>query len=241
MKILVVDDEALLVKGIREETKKTISKIAEDFFFEYPGVLQKELLDTKSNIEVLIGLVLEFAKQFQKKKRDKNIIDFGDMEHFALDILVKKVDGELFYTEAAEEFSRRFEEILIQEGLPSNYKIDDKLQAAIDIYKKHIITPGSLLVQRSLIAADKLGKFLEEIDLTAEDDKGKPKYTINSVASAIKQVPQLVKDLQEAQKMLSKEIEEEGRARGGNTSKTLFEDGFNFDFEQFTNGLDHAA
>lgn len=145
----------------------------------------------------------------------------------AISILYHLVDPRSSYNYIVDE-QERFEEILIQEGLPSNYKIDDKLQAAIDIYKKHIITPGSLLVQRSLVAADKLGKFLEEIDLTAEDEKGKPKYTINSVASAIKQVPQLVKDLQEAQKMLSKEIEEEGRARGGNTSKTLFEDGFNF-------------
>ena len=57
------------------------------------------------------------------------------------------------------------------------------------------------------------------------DDKGKPVYTINSITSAIKQIPQLAKDLVEAEKVVAKEIEEKGRARGGN-NKTIFDDGF---------------
>ena len=66
------------------------------------------------------------------------------------------------------------------------------------------------------------------MDLNAVDDKGKPLYTINSVTTAIKQIPQLAKDVMEAEKVIAKEIEEQGRARGGNQNKTLFEDGFNF-------------
>lgn len=57
------------------------------------------------------------------------------------------------------------------------------------------------------------------------DDKGKPLYTISSVTTAIKQIPQLAKDLMEAEKAVSKEISEQGRARGGNSNKTLMDDG----------------
>lgn len=119
----------------------------------------------------------------------------------------------------------RFNEIKLQEGLPSDFKIDKKLQEAIDIYKKHIITTSYLLLQDTKIAVERVRQFLRNIDLNAVDDKGKPMYTINSVTTAIKQIPQLAKDLADAEKMITKEIEETGRARGGNERKKLFEDG----------------
>lgn len=119
----------------------------------------------------------------------------------------------------------RFNEIKIQEGLPKDFKIDKKLQEAIDIYKKHIITTSYLLLQDTKIAVERVRQFLRNIDLNAVDDKGKPMYTINSVTTAIKQIPQLAKDLADAEKMITKEIEEQGRARGGNERKKLFEDG----------------
>lgn len=119
----------------------------------------------------------------------------------------------------------RFNEIKIQEGLPKDFKIDKKLQEAIDTYKKHIITTSYLLLQDTKIAVERVRQFLRNIDLNAVDDKGKPMYTINSVTAAIKQIPQLAKDLADAEKMITKEIEEQGRARGGNERKKLFEDG----------------
>ena len=122
----------------------------------------------------------------------------------------------------------RFQAILEQEGLPKTYKIDDKLKAAMDIYKEHTTTSSYLLLQDMKVAIDKVRQFLRDVDLTLVDDKGKPVYTINSVTSAIKQIPQLAKDVLEAEKTITKEIEEQGRARGGNQNKTLFEDGFNF-------------
>lgn len=120
----------------------------------------------------------------------------------------------------------RYKAILEQEGLPKDYKIDKKLQAAMDIYKEHTTTSSYLLLQDMKVAIEKVRQFLREVDLNAVDDKGKPLYTINSVTTAIKQIPQLAKDVMEAEKVIAKEIEEQGRARGGNQNKTLFEDGF---------------
>lgn len=118
----------------------------------------------------------------------------------------------------------RLNEIIIQEGLPKDFKINKKLQLAIDEYKKHIITTSYLLLQDTKVAIDKVRKFLRQVDLTEVDDKGKPLYTINSITQAIKQIPQLAKDILETEKIITKEIEEQGRARGGN-NKTIFDDG----------------
>ena len=109
-----------------------------------------------------------------------------------------------FYTDPRSSYSyitddqERLKEIIIQEGLPNDFKIDKVLQEAIDIYKKHIITSSYLLLQDTKIAIDKIREFLRNVDLTDLDDKGKPKYTISSITQAIKQIPQLSKDIIEA-------------------------------------------
>jgi hypothetical protein len=123
----------------------------------------------------------------------------------------------------------RFEAVKTQEGLPKNYKITPELQLAIDTYKKLTTTISSQLLEDTYVAIDKLRKFLRNIDLYAVDDKGKPLYTINSITSAIKAIPQLTKDIQEAEKQVNSDVLEAGRKRGGNEGKALFEDGIKFE------------
>lgn len=104
-------------------------------------------------------------------------------------------------------------------------KFDSLEKECIELYKKMCTTTTSELLRKTKIAIDKVGTFLENINLEAVDDKGKPAYTISSVTTAIKQVPQLAKDLVEAEKTLRKDLEEVGRARGNQGSKTLMDDG----------------
>lgn len=121
--------------------------------------------------------------------------------------------------------AERFEEIKKQEGLAKSYKITKDLQAAIDSYKNYVKTTSSLLLEDARTAVDKVRKFLREVDLTKLDDKGKPVYTINTVTSALKMIPQLAKDITETEKLVTKELEEAGRMRGGDKNKAMFEDG----------------
>ena len=123
----------------------------------------------------------------------------------------------------------RFEAIRVQEGLSKNYKISKELQLAINVYKQLTTTISSQLLEDTYVAIDKLRKFLRNIDLYAVDDKGKPLYTISSITSAIKAIPQLTKDIQEAEKQVNSDVLEIGRKRGGDKGKALFEDGLKFD------------
>lgn len=122
----------------------------------------------------------------------------------------------------------RFEIIKKQEGLPEKYTISDKLQKAIDAYKELSKTVSSELLKDTYIAIDKVREFLRNVDLTLVDDKGKPVYTVNTITATIKQIPQLAKDIVEAEKQVNADILELGRKRGGNEGKALFEGGFNF-------------
>ena len=120
----------------------------------------------------------------------------------------------------------RLELIKKQEGLDPAFKIDDKVEEAIEWYKKHTLTTSTLLLRDARAAVDKVRKFLRDVDLTDVDGKGKPKYTINTITNALKQIPQLSKDLKEAEKIVNQEIEEAGRIRGNADTKAAFEDGF---------------
>lgn len=117
----------------------------------------------------------------------------------------------------------RSKAIIEGEGLPNTWKVDPLLKDAIDYYSSFKPT-SALLLEDTRVAVDKLRKLLREIDLSQVDDKGKPVYTLSSITSTIKQVPTLVKELDEAEKTLNSELNSIGRMRGqGN--KTVFEDG----------------
>lgn len=136
-----------------------------------------------------------------------------------------------FYTDPRSNYNyitddkERLAAIIDQEGLPKDFKISKELQEAINVYSKLTQTSSSLLLQDSRLAIDKVREFLKTIDLKMTDDKGKPVYTINSVTTALKQIPQLAKDLVEAEKAVARDIEESGRARGKQGEKSLMDDG----------------
>lgn len=141
-----------------------------------------------------------------------------------LSIIYFMADPRSSYNYILDE-EERLKTILVQEGLGEDYELSEELKNAIECYKKHTITASSELLEDAKIAVNNVRKFLREIDLKQVDDKGKPVYTINSVTTALKQIPELAKNLIDTEKLITKEIEETGRARGGNTNKTLTDDG----------------
>lgn len=111
------------------------------------------------------------------------------------------------------------------EGLPESWEPDKLVLAAIEFYSSFKPT-SSLLLEDTRYAVDKLRKLLREIDLSQTDDKGKPIYTLNTITATIKQVPSLVRDLDEAEKAITKELMSTGKMRGQG-EKTLMEDNLN--------------
>ncbi len=118
----VSEEKKEQVKALREEMKKGIKELVNQFFFQMPEEMLKDIQSVKGIIGVLFELTLEFMTEFAKKKEEKNLIDFNDLEHFALKILVSepKEDGAVVPTPAAQELAEQFEEILIDEYQDSN-------------------------------------------------------------------------------------------------------------------------
>lgn len=131
------------------------------------------------------------------------------------------VDPRSDYMYIVDEETRK-EEIIKGIGLSKKWKPDKVIEEACALYGS--FKPASAgLLEDTRVAVNKLRELLRNIDLTAVDDKGKPIYTLNTITATIKQIPGLVKDLDEAERTLSKDIIAEAKARGSQ-SKALGED-----------------
>lgn len=108
------------VKDIRDEVKKLIKSVSVQYFYESVDVILSDLKQCKVAVEELIDLVLAFGKAFEEKKRERNIIDFSDMEQYALRILTEEKDGSLVPSSVAKEYQEYFKEIMIDEYQDSN-------------------------------------------------------------------------------------------------------------------------
>ena len=113
------------------------------------------------------------------------------------------------------DMEERSKTIIEQEGLPADFKPSEFLIEAMQIYRQHTVTVSQKLLSDALIAADKVGRFLREVDLTEEDDKGRPKYQVSNITAALKNVEPIISTLQNLKKKVEQELEEsEGKARG---------------------------
>lgn len=150
------------------------------------------------------------------KSKDKSVAlaELGYIYHFC--------DPRSDYQSIVSETERQ-KAIIDGEGL-KKWKPDALVKEAMEYYCK--FKPiASLLLEDTRIAVDKVRKFLKDVDLEAVDNNGKPLYTISNIVSAIKQSMQLVKQVDEAEKALNKDLQSIAKMRGG-AEKSLMEDSF---------------
>ena len=81
-----------LVKSLRERGKKTLKAWQENYRL-LPEELEEEVEEKgQKRILELVRLCLLFLERYQKEKEERAVLDFSDLEHFALKLLYK--DGE---------------------------------------------------------------------------------------------------------------------------------------------------
>jgi len=106
----------------------------------------------------------------------------------------------------------RLKEVLEQENI-TDFHNTAEFKEAVEAYKKLVRTPSSELLNDVRLTVDKMRQALTSIDFDDLEEKDKVS-AINTVAAVISKIPKLVKDLSEAEKAVTKELEEQGNARG---------------------------
>lgn len=129
-KELVSESRQELAKNLRSEAKDQIKALRERYFQETAEEMLENLERAGEPVGVLIDLTLAFMKLYKEKKKEKNILDFGDLEHYALEILINHTEEKDERTDAARELSKKFAEIMIDEYQDSNL-VQEKLLTSV--------------------------------------------------------------------------------------------------------------
>lgn len=116
----IAPDKREIVKKVREEVKSLQKDLKEQYFYETLEEVEEAMLTCAPVMEEFARLVISFHGAMQEEKAKRMMIDFGDMEHFALEILTERADGERVPSRAAISYQERFEEIMIDEYQDSN-------------------------------------------------------------------------------------------------------------------------
>lgn len=109
-----------LIQNIRKDIKGVIADIGESYFTFSPEMIVKKMEKANRAVEALIDVACAFLTHLEERKRKENMIDFSDMEHLALQVLLKKTEHGYEPTEAARDYRKHFYEILIDEYQDSN-------------------------------------------------------------------------------------------------------------------------
>ena len=108
------------VKGRRNAVKALVQKWQKNYILIPEEIEEKAETEGKTLLQEAIRLTLLFHARYQKEKLERNILDFSDLEHFALKLLYTEKDGALHFSALADELAQEYTEILVDEYQDSN-------------------------------------------------------------------------------------------------------------------------
>ena len=108
------------VKGRRNAVKALVQKWKKNYILIPEEIEEKAETEGKTLLQEAVRLTLLFYARYQKEKLERNLLDFSDLEHFALKLLYTEKDGELRFSTLADELAQEYTEILVDEYQDSN-------------------------------------------------------------------------------------------------------------------------
>ena len=108
------------VQELRAGIKDALASVRVQYFYDRPEALEETFYASGVVVRALTRLVERFMEKLTEKKREKNVLDFSDLEHLTLEILVVHDETGIQASPAALEYAEQFEEIMIDEYQDSN-------------------------------------------------------------------------------------------------------------------------
>lgn len=110
------------VKKIRDEAKKGVEGLKSQIFYRPQEELLDDLAKMSGLIEKLVSLVLEFRESYQAAKVEKGIVDFSDLEHFCLKVLLDPAStpDNIIPSSVALELRTYYHEVIVDEYQDTN-------------------------------------------------------------------------------------------------------------------------
>ncbi len=109
-------------KEIRDAAKKALTAVCAEFFSGSPATWGAELVATRPLVDALVALTTEFASRFTAYKKKERMIDFSDLEHLCLSLLLAdgSTPADPRPSAVAEEIAARYAEVMVDEYQDTN-------------------------------------------------------------------------------------------------------------------------
>ena len=118
-------------KTLYGDIKKILEDLEKKFFYRTPEEMASDMGESVDVVAELADLTLEFSNRLREAKKEKNIASFGDVAHYALDVLIHfEEDGSMTYTETADRLAQTTKEIIVDEYQDTN-RLQEALLAAL--------------------------------------------------------------------------------------------------------------
>ncbi|ETT87832.1 helicase-exonuclease AddAB subunit AddA [Viridibacillus sp. FSL R5-0477] len=115
-----------LAQNKRKQAKELFDAAKKQYFTRRPERLLEEIRLMKPILLTLVKIAASFSEKYAAAKNEKGLVDFSDLEHFALQILTDEIDGELVPSAVALSYREKFNEVLVDE-----YQDTNRLQETI--------------------------------------------------------------------------------------------------------------
>ncbi len=169
-KKIAQEDRCLRIKSVRNACKDALEKKLKIFCDPSEQVLS-DLAQTELAIQGLVKLARAFSKDYQSRKRRRRVLDFSDLEHCALDLLLGK--QRTAPTQIAAEVGSRFREVLVDEYQDSN-GVQDAIFSALTCKHQNIFLVGDVKQSIYQFRLADPGIFLEKYHRFGDVSGAKP-------------------------------------------------------------------
>ena len=151
------------VKRIRENSvKKRIDSVVSGVFFAPPSKMADDIVKAAPRVKALLDLVTSYGEKYAEEKRAENILDFSDLEHFAIQILYPHGPEDM----TPDETYRSFYEVLVDEYQDSN-EVQDLILSAV-AKRKFMVGDVKQSIYRFRRADPSM--FMSKFDVYLHDD-----------------------------------------------------------------------
>ena len=163
-------DIEMRIKAVRENCKNKLGDKLKVFCVSGEQVLA-DIGQTTPAIRGLISLVQAFSKAYAQKKRSRRVVDFGDLEHLMLDLMLGK--HRTGPTAASAEVGQRFREIMVDEYQDSN-GIQDAIFGALAQKRQNLFFVGDVKQSIYQFRLADPGIFLEKYAAYVPAEQAQP-------------------------------------------------------------------
>ena len=169
----VDQEKKAYVSACRDRAKKAVAKCQENYGVQSPEEMVEAVRGTAGVISTLLDLTEDFDRCYREKKRDRNVLDFNDLEHLALEVLMEPVPGE---DETGSEVSEAGEPgTEAAEGGEPGAEAADTKEPAVAPSRRDPCRP---VTPRPTAGADELARQFEEILVDEYQDSNNVQETL---------------------------------------------------------------